>query len=360
MEEIKEDLVEAIEKQLTKLNLLKKFSSGTELRNGINDIVSSGMGGLIVISNPKVYDVFQGGFKVNCKFSSKRLVELSKMDGAIILSDDFKKILYANTLLIPDSSLSSFETGIRHQAAERTAKQTNGLVIAVSQRRGEITIYYRNYKYVLQPTEDLLRRATETLQILEKQREIFNEILINLNILELTNLVSIVDVCKILQRIEMIKKMAKIINEYIIELGKDGIILRMRMREIIRGVEKEDDLIIKDYIQNPSKVKQFFDNLNFEEILDLNNIALNLFNESLDKKIDESFNKEIVPKGYRILDKTSLTRDEAENLVKESDNLDSILNADTDILTKIIGVNSENFKKEMSNLREQILMGKGV
>lgn len=341
-----------VKKQLTKLDILKKLSSGTELRNSIDDIVKGKMGAIIVVVNQKVYDIFQGGFKVNCKFTGKRLVELAKMDGAIILSDDFKKILYANTLLIPDSNLSSFETGIRHQSAERTAKQTNTLVIAVSQRRSEITIFYGSYKYVLKPTEDLLRRTTENLQILEKQREIFNEILVNLNILELTNLVSVSDVCKILQRIEMVKKIATIINENIVELGKDGIILRMRMKEIIRGIEKEDTLIIKDYIQKTYKIKQFLESLNFEEILDLENIALNIFKEPLDK--------EIMPKGYRILDKTSLSKEEAENLVKNFENFENILNADDTSLIKIIGIKNTNFRKEISRLREQILIGNRV
>ena len=101
-----------LKKQLTKLDILKKLSSGTELRNSIDDIVKGKMGAIIVIANQKVYDVFQGGFKVNCKFTGKRLVELAKMDGAIILSEDFKKIIYANTLLIPDRNLSSFEIAV--------------------------------------------------------------------------------------------------------------------------------------------------------------------------------------------------------------------------------------------------------
>lgn len=353
--ELKEKIIEIkseAPKHLTKLDILKKISSGTELRNGINDIVKAGMGAIILVVNPDVYNIFKGGFKVNCKFTSRRLFELAKMDGAIILSEDFKKIFYSNTLLIPDSTIQSFETGIRHQAAERTARQTDSLVIAVSQRRQEITLFYGNHKYVLQPTEDLLRRATETLQILEKQREIFNEILINLNILELTTLVSIADVCKILQRIEMIKKIANIINEYIIELGKDGVIVRMRMREIMRGIEKEDVLIVKDYISNYPKSKQFFESLNFEEILDLDNIAINLFRQSLDK--------EIAPKGYRILDKTNIPKEKIENLVKEFENLKNILNAEDEELIKTIGIESNNFKEELNNLREKILVGKMV
>src|SRR3989344_5005798 len=276
-EEIKRSLLtEPIQRPLTKLEILKKVSAGTELRNAINDIVHGRLGALVVLSNQKVFDCFQGGFKVDCEFTQRRLVELAKMDGAIILSPDFKRILYANTLLTPDTGLPSFETGIRHQAAERTSKETNSLVIAISQRRGETTIYNSNFKYLLQPTEDLLRRATENLQILEKQRDVFNELLTNLNILELTNLVSIGDVCKMLQRIEMIKKMTKIINEQIIELGEDGIILRMRMREVIRGIEKEDEFIIKDYIKNKERFREFFDSLNFEEILDIEQIAKNL------------------------------------------------------------------------------------
>jgi len=339
-------------KHFTKLDILRKLSSGTELRDGINGIVNSGMGALIVISNPKILNIFQGGFRVDCKFTSKRLIELAKMDGGIILSEDFKKILYANTLLVPDSSLSSFETGSRHQAAERTAKQTNGLIIAVSQRKGEITIYNGNSKYVLQHTEALLRRATETLQILEKQRDVFNELLTNLNVLEITNLVSVGDVCKILQRINMIKKMANIINENIIELGKDGIILRMRMREIIRGIEREESLIVQDYIQRPFRTHQFFESLNFDEILDLDNISNNLFEESLDK--------EIFPKGYRILNKAGLGKVQIENLVKFFHNLDSIVNSDENELEKILREKTEVFKKEFNHLREQILVGKRV
>jgi len=153
------------EKQLTKLDILKKLSPGTGLRAGLNDIVSGKMGALIIVENPNSLDIFKGGFKINCKFTSKRLAELAKLDGAIVLSKNFEKIIYANTLLVPNSSLDTAETGIRHQSAERVAKQTGGLTIAVSEKRGKISVYYGNSRYVLQDTEQLLRRATETLQI---------------------------------------------------------------------------------------------------------------------------------------------------------------------------------------------------
>lgn len=350
--EIKKLGIAKEEKRLTKLEILRKISSGTALREGLNHIVNSSKGALILVNNESIANIFQGGFKVNCRFTPERLAELAKMDGAIILSEDFKKILFANTLLIPNSNLNTSETGTRHQAAERTAKQIGGIVIAVSERKKQITIYYGKSRYVLQHTEDLLRRATETLQILEKQREIFNELLINLNVLEITNLVSVGDVCKALQRIEMVKKMAEIINEYIIELGKDGVIVRMRMRELVKGIDKIQAIMFKDYNLRQSKVSSFFDNLNFEELLDLENIAGFLFKEALDTLIS--------PCGYRILSKIELNKDKLDNLIRSFKNLEEILNTDEKTLKKVLKEDVDDFKKDLVNLREQIMVGKKI
>ncbi len=340
------------ERKLTKLDILKKLSPGTVLRAALDDIVNGGMGAIILINNENSLKVFEGGFKVNCKFTSKRLAELAKLDGGIVLSEDFKKILYVNTLFVPDRSFNTIETGTRHQAAERTAKQTRGIVIAVSEKRGKITVYYGNSRYVLQNTEDLLRRATETLRILEKQREVFDELLVNLNVLEVTSLVSISDICTILQRMEMIKKMAEIINEYIVELGREGIIVRMRMREVSQGIDKEQDLIIKDYIEKPEKIRNFFDNLSFEGLLDAENIARLLFGELSETKI--------VPKGFRFLNKTNLNDSEINSLVTNLKNFDRIINAKEEKLKEILKNNANSFQEEIIKLKEQIMIGKRV
>ena len=57
MDHIKEE-INQIQQPLSKLEILKKISAGTELRNAINDIVHGGLGAIIVISNSKVYDCF--------------------------------------------------------------------------------------------------------------------------------------------------------------------------------------------------------------------------------------------------------------------------------------------------------------
>ena len=72
-----------------------------------------------------------GGFNLNVDYTPSRLYELAKMDGAIVLSADLKKILYANAQLIPSPEISTNETGTRHRTAERTAKQTGEIVISV-------------------------------------------------------------------------------------------------------------------------------------------------------------------------------------------------------------------------------------
>ena len=130
-------------------DILKIIAPGTLLRTGIEGVQKAKTGGLIVAYNDIVENIFEGGFKINARFTPQRLIELGKMDGAIILSRDLKKILYANVLLTPNNSIPSNETGTRHKAAERTAKQANTMVIAVSQRRDEITLFYKNIKYVL-------------------------------------------------------------------------------------------------------------------------------------------------------------------------------------------------------------------
>ncbi|MBR9704821.1 DNA integrity scanning protein DisA [Candidatus Pacearchaeota archaeon] len=340
------------EELLAKLDILKKLASGTGLREGLDNIVSGGMGALILIADQTNSSVFQGGFKINCKFTSKRFMELAKMDGAIILSEDYKKILFANTLLTPNKIITTRETGTRHQAAERTAKQTEGIVIAVSQRVGKITIYFGKSKYVLQNTEDLLRRATETIQILEKQKEVFVELINNLNLLEINNMVSVADVCALLERLEMIRKMTNIINEYIIELGRDGIILRMRMRELTKGIEKTQDLILKDYFSKPRKVRIYFDLLSFDGLIDLENISKDLFSKSLDTGV--------ISKGYRILNKTYLPKEKIEAVIKHFKNLEGVYGASKESLGRTLKENPEILIKELSNIREHILIGKSI
>ena len=168
-EKVLKDL-EQKEHELEELfEMIKLVTPGTPLREAIDNIAKAGLGALIVIGDSNnVINLINGGFKINCQFSPQKMLELCKMDGAIILSDKLDKVVYCNTMLAPDPTIETDETGTRHKAAERTAKQTNRLVIAISERRKTISLYYKNIKYTLRSSEELLGKAMETMRMLEK------------------------------------------------------------------------------------------------------------------------------------------------------------------------------------------------
>ena len=200
-------------------NLLKLIAPGTELRLGLDNILKAKTGALIVVGDSKdVLDLVDGGFAINQEYTAARLYELAKMDGAIILSEDLKTILYANAQLIPSSSISTNETGTRHRTAERTAKQTGKLVISISQRRNIITIFKGDFRYVLEDTAKVLTKANQALQTLEKYKKVFDNKLSTLNEYEFNDIVTLDNVITCIQRAEMVKRVAEEVKRSIFEL----------------------------------------------------------------------------------------------------------------------------------------------
>ena len=227
--------IEIVEKDF--IDILRMFAPGTSLRTALDDLHRAGMGALIVVDNGNVSNAFQKGFSIHSRFSAQKLIELAKMDGAIILSRNIKKILFANSFLMPNPEISTKETGTRHKAAERTAKETGAIVIAISERKNKISIYQGDRKHELQNSSEILRRAGETVQILEKQKDSLNEALNNLNLLELNRIATINDVCIVIQRFEILKRISAIIKRYLAELGKEGVLVSMRLKDLTKGIE---------------------------------------------------------------------------------------------------------------------------
>ena len=191
------------------VDILKMVAPGTQIREGIENILNAKTGGLIVIGDGKeVLNILDGGFYVNVEFTPARLYELAKMDGAIILSEDLKQILYANAQLLPEKSITTNETGTRHRTAERVAKQTGKTVISISQRRGIITIYQKDFKYVLQDTSKVLAKTNQALQTVEKYQQVFSEKINILNEYEFNDIVTLINVVETIQRAEMLMRVA--------------------------------------------------------------------------------------------------------------------------------------------------------
>src|SRR5699024_1061433 len=134
--------------------------------------------------NDEMKEITDGGFLINCNFSPASIYELAKMDGAIVLNEKGNKIILANAQLIPDAGILSVETGMRHRTAERVAKQTGNLVIAVSQRRNIITLYQGNIRYTLRDISVILTKANQAIQTLEKYKVAWNQRITTLCLLE--------------------------------------------------------------------------------------------------------------------------------------------------------------------------------
>ncbi|MEK6898673.1 MAG: DNA integrity scanning diadenylate cyclase DisA [Nanoarchaeota archaeon] len=327
------------------LNLLRLVSPGTQFRASLEGIVRIGKGALIVIENDFTSNLIDGGFKISCKFTPQRMMELSKMDGAIIISKDMKRILQANTLLTPESKIPTNETGTRHKAAERTAKVAGTLVVAVSERRHEISVYYKNKRHHLVESGELLRKGDATIQLLEKQRGLFDQHVSRLDKAELQNYHDLQQALDVIQRGCSIQKIAEDMQRLFIELGKEGSLMKVRLKEILSGVSEETDLVIKDYTRlDLKKSKTLLETLSYEELLDRENLRKSLAHEK------DSQNKQI--RGWRVLKKTSLEDQEIAKLIKESGSLGRAINSKMSIYETLLGLEKANkFKEEIERIK---------
>lgn len=312
------------------MSILRLVAPGTNMRTALDGIVKIGKGALIVVENEFTNEILDGGFKLNCRFTPQRLMELSKMDGAMTLSSDMKKIMSCNVLLTPDSKISTGETGTRHKAGERTAKMTGTLVIAVSERKNEINLYYKNIKYHLKNTEDVLRKTQFTLHMLEKQRESFDSNIEKLTEFELQNNPKLEQVCKVIQNGEQMRRMLESLEQNVIELGNEGKAIKSRLKEIMKNADEEVSLVIKDYTKlNTRKTQNLLDSLTYEEILDDETILTTLAQK-------EATTPESI-KGWRILSKTGITEQESSLLLKELGNLHAVLSESEEKYKQILG-----------------------
>jgi diadenylate cyclase len=312
------------------MQALRILAPGTPLREGLENILRAKTGALLVIGDsPQVTELVEGGFEINSEFSPASVYELGKMDGAIILSSDAKRILAANTQLMPDPGIPSVETGIRHRTAERVARQTGEMVISISQRRSVITLYKGTMKYVLRDISGILGKANQAVQTLEKYKAVMDRALVSLSELELADMVTVYDVTKAIQRTEMVLRIVKEIERYINELGTEGRLVSMQLDELVTDVEPEGLLIIQDYCtilheKNPEEILQTIRNWSAEDLLDLSLISRALGFMGNVGALDQP----VSPRGFRVLDKVPrLPWPVIENLVQTFETLQDVLQA---------------------------------
>ena len=202
------------------MRALEMVAPGTSLREGIDNIVDARTGALIVIGDAdELSFLFSGGIKLEIDYSPTFLYELAKMDGAIALSSNATKIAHVNVQLTPDPTILTLETGTRHRTAERVSKQTDAIVVAVSERREVVSLYVDGMKYILEDIPVVLAKANQALATLDKYRSRLDQVSTRLTALEFEGGVTLHDVLTVLQRVELVTRMAVEIERYIVELG---------------------------------------------------------------------------------------------------------------------------------------------
>ncbi|MBD2844752.1 DNA integrity scanning protein DisA [Paenibacillus sp. IB182496] len=346
--------------------LLQQVAPGTAFRAGLENVLRAKTGALIVVGySPEVMAVVDGGFSINCDFSPNYLYELAKMDGAIILSEDFRRILFANTQLIPDSSIASIETGIRHRTAERVAKQTGQLVVSISQRRNIITLYQGDLRYSLKEMGAILTKANQAIQTLEKYKAVLTQGFTNLSAAEFEELVTLQEVAGVMQRVEMVLRIKTEIKRYVNELGTEGRLISMQMEELVGGVEEDAWFLMKDYARDnhDDKLRDIRAGLkrsSSEELLDIHHIIRLLGYPYSSTISDEA----IQPRGYRMLHKIPrLPVIIMNNLVERFLHLRQIVAASIEELDDVDGigeVRARAIREGLKRIREQVFIDRQI
>jgi diadenylate cyclase len=343
------------------LAVLQKVAPGTALREGIDRIIKAGKGAIIVLGTDETVErLVSGGFRMVTRFSAQRLSEVAKMDGAIILNETVDKIIHANVHLVPDPTVPTSETGTRHRTAERVARQTGKPVISVSESMRIVTLYVDSTKHVLEEISSILYRANQALSTLERYRNRLDEVSSGLSALEIENVVTLRDVVTVLQRAEMVRRIADEIEMAIAELGTDGRLLQLQLDELMLGVESERQLVVRDYMADTRRrhtaLLDDFDRLEAEQLLDLGRLARVLGYATSDGRIDQA----VSPRGYRLLSRIPrLTDAVIQKLVARFLSLQRLMDASVSELNQVEGIGearARSIKEGLARLAESSIL----
>jgi diadenylate cyclase len=359
--------VPAPERDEQMLATLVAVAPGTPLRDGLERILRGNTGALIVCGHNKLVEsLCTGGFELDVEFSSTRLRELAKMDGAVVLSDDLSRIVRAAVHLVPDPTIATEESGTRHRTAERVAKQTGFPVISVSQSMKIIALYVDSKRHVLDNGAAILSRANQALATLERYKLRLDEVAGALSALEVEDLVTVRDVLAVSQRIEMVRRIAREIEGYVIELGADGRLMNLQLEELMAGVEVDRELVVRDYAPTGRKARTVeevlddLDRLSPEDMLDLTVLARVVgFPTGAD-----ALEAPLSPRGYRLLAKVPrLPRLVVDRLVEHFASLQKLLAANVDDLQAVEGVGetrAKTVREGLSRLAESSILERYV
>ena len=298
---------------------------GQPLRTALDMIIAGHIGALICVGDTEaVLAAGNDGFPLNISFTSNRLFELSKMDGAIVIDGGLNKILRANFHLNPDPSLSTSETGMRHRTAARMSVLTDATIISVSERRGVVNVYVDGKSYQIQPVTEIMSSVNQLVSTLQTTRSSLDRSLLRLTALELDDYVTLADITSIFSSFEIMEQAKVELQNCIAKLGNQGKLVQMQLEQLA-GMETEYSLMIRDYAadaseENAERVRQVFSSMSAQDLTSPSKVAKALGFEDLDEDSVMS------PLGLRTLSRVSVVRDGvAERIVDEYGSLQDLM-----------------------------------
>jgi diadenylate cyclase len=343
---------------------LAALAPGTALRDGLERILRGSTGALIVLGYDDVVgSLCSGGFELNVPFSATRLRELAKMDGAIVLDEPGSNIVRAAVQLVPDPSIPTEESGTRHRTAERVARQTGHPVVSVSKSMRIIALYIDGTRRVLEDSAAILSHANQSLATLERYRLRLDEMSGALSALEIEDLATVRDVTTVAQRLEMVRRIAAEIEDYMVELGTDGRLLALQLNELIAGTARSRELLVRDYVRVPppdrssavATVLARLEQVPSDELLDSQTVAA-VLGFTGPEPLDEL----VSPRGYRLLAMVPrIPRAAVDRLIDQFGGLQKILAASAEELQQVEGFGgsqARSLREGLSRLAESSIM----
>ena len=317
---------------------LSQLLPGEPLRIGVDLIADKKSGALIVIgSTAKLDKISSGGVNlIDCEYSPEMLSELAKMDGAIIVDQFVTKILKANVHLNPSDTLSTTQTGTRHRTAERAAEETNLTVITVSEESSLVKVFTNSETTELEEPSVILGRVNESLQSVDRMRRRFDDAVAELGELEIENSLTNQQVLEVIQRGELLTRLAKQVRSEALRLGGEAGLVLIQIDSLESGVTNTLNLVLKDHLpakkyRNIAKAIDDISHQSYEELNDIDYLGSVLGKLPLD---DLS-----TPKGYRVLARLpNLPENLHDSIIQKFKTLPKLLSASPEKLYEIEGI----------------------
>ena len=211
-----------------------------------------------------------------------------------------------------------------------------------------------------------MSKANQALATLERYKLRLDEVSGTLSALEIEDLVTVRDAVAVVQRLEMVRRIADEIAGYVVELGTDGRLLALQLEELMAGVESDRTLVIRDYLpsgrrtRSPDDALDELDALSATELIDLVAVAKALGYPGSTDALDAA----VSPRGFRLLAKVPrLPVAVVDRLVEHFGSLQRLLGATVEDLQAVDGVGdarARGVREGLSRLAEASILERYV